>query len=69
VVLNRKAVEVNRAAEGRPSCLHRVTHVIDQRKHDALPGKDKNKFLSVYSGYDMHVSKNDYFKLGAKCAH
>ena len=69
VALNRRSAKVDKPAEGRLSCLHRVTHAVDRRKHEAPPGKDRNKSLSVYSGSNVHVSKNDYFKLDAKCAH
>ena len=67
VVLNGRSAEVERAAKGI-SCVHRVTRMIDRREHEVLPGKNKNRFLSVYSGSNIHVSKDDFCKLGAKCA-
>jgi hypothetical protein len=67
VALNRRNVEVDIAAKGI-SCVPRVIRVIDRRKHEALPGMGKNKFLSAYSGSNIHVSKNNCFRLGAKCA-
>jgi hypothetical protein len=46
VALSRRSAEVDIAAKGI-SCVPRVIRVIDQRKHEALPGKDTKIPFSI----------------------